>query len=128
MTIHLIYIYFLINSFIAGYWFNENDRWESRKYTIGFSLLCFVFGGLILLIYPFVILFMPILGYVYKEIRFQYRFYFTKYFDKIYLNDNYSEEYKTCEEKLKRMKELSEYGSKQFKRHTKQIQNKYGNK
>lgn len=124
----IVYIYFGINLFIAGYWFNENDRWENRKYAIGFSLLCSVFGTLICFIYLFLIVFSPILGWVYKEIRFQYRFYFTSYWDKILLDDSYSEEYKTGEEKLKRLKELVKGASKQLQRHNKQIQKKYATK
>jgi hypothetical protein len=126
--IHLIYTYLIINSFIAGYFFNENDRWESRKYAIGFSILCLVFGGLILLTYPLFLLFTPILGWFYKEISFQYRFYCTDFWDKIFLDDNYSEDYKTREEKLKRSEQLVKNGSKQLQRHNKQIQKKYGNK
>jgi hypothetical protein len=125
--IHLIYTYLIINSFIAGYFFNENDRWESRKYAIGFSILCLVFGGLILLTYPLFLLFTPILGWFYKEISFQYRFYCTDFWDKILLDDNYSEEYETREEKLKRSEQLVKNASKQVKRHNRLIEKKYGN-
>ena len=121
----LIYIYFGINLFLSGYWFNENSRWENRKYTIIFSSVCLFFGVLGYLIYLFLILFAPILGWLYKEVQFQYRFYCTDCWDKILLDDNYSETYKTREEKLKRSEQLTRTASKQIQRHNKQIQKKY---
>ena len=124
----ILYIYFAINIFLAGYWFNENNIWESRKYTIIFSSVCLLFGVLGCLIYLFFILFTPILGWCFKEVRFQYRFYFTDYWDKILLDDNYSEEFRTKEEKLKRMIKIMSGFSKQTDRHVKQIQKKYGDK
>ena len=53
----LIYIYFGINLFLSGYWFNENSRWENRKYTIIFSSVCLFFGVLGYLTYLFLIFF-----------------------------------------------------------------------
>jgi len=123
--IHLIYIYLIINSFIAGYWFNENHTWGSMKSAIGFAFLTLFFGVVGYIFYFLFLLFTPILGWLYREIRFQYRFYLTNYFDKILLDDNYSEVYKTCEEKLKGSEELTKNGSKQLQRHNKQIQKKY---
>ena len=123
----ILYIYFAINLFIAGYWFNENDRWENRKYAIIFSSVCLLFGVLGYLIYfLFLVLFSTNLGWIYKEIQFQYRFYFTSYWDDIFLDDNYSEKFRTKEEKLKRSEKLVRTASKQLKRHNKQIQKKYG--
>ncbi len=124
----ILYIYFTINIFLAGYWFNENNRWESKKYTIIFSSVCLFFGVLGYLIYLFLILFAPILGWLYKEVKFQYRFYCTDYWDKILLDDNYSKTYKTREEKLKRSEQLTRTASKQIQRHNKQVQKKYGGK
>lgn len=43
------------------------------------------------------------------------------------LDNNYSEKYKTLDEKLKRAELMTRSGSKQLKRHNKQVQNKYGN-
>ena len=123
----ILYIYFTINIFLAGYWFNENNRWESKKYTIIFSSVCLFFGVLGYLIYLFLILFAPILGWLYKEVKFQYRFYCTDYWDKILLDDNYSKTYKTREEKLKRSEQLTRTSSKQIQRHNKQVQKKYEN-
>jgi hypothetical protein len=68
------------------------------------------------------------IGYIYREIKFQYRFRFTKYWDKILLDDNYSEKYKTLGEKLKRAQLMVKNSSKQLKRHNKQIQDKYATK
>lgn len=124
----ILYVYFAINLFIAGYWFNENDRWENRYYAIGYSFACLLFGVLGYLIYFLFLVFTPILGWVFKEVQFQYRFYFTDFWDKIFLDDKYSEEFPTKEEKLKRSKEISKHFSKQGQRHNRQIQKKYANK
>jgi len=124
----ILIVYFAINIFLAGYWFNENDRWENRYYAVLFSSVCLFFGVLGYLIYLFFILFSPILGYIYKEISFQYRFYFTNYWDNILLDDNYSEEFRTKEEKIERMKQIMAGFSEQIDRHVKQIQKKYGDK
>lgn len=124
----IIYIYFGINLFIAGYWFNENSRWGSNKYTFIFLVLSLLFGVVGIVFYCLLFLFVPILGWLYKEVKFQYRFYCTDYWDKILLDDNYSEKYKTREEKLKRSEQLVKGASKQIQRHNKQIQKKYGNK
>ena len=53
----ILYVYFAINIFLAGYWFNENDRWENRKYAIIFSSVCLFFGVLGYLTYLFLIFF-----------------------------------------------------------------------
>lgn len=122
----LLYIYFAINIFLAGYLFNENDRWENRYYAVLFSSVVLFFGVLGYLIYLLLIVFSPILGWIYKEISFQYRLRFTDYWDKILLDDNYSEEYKTREEKLNQLKRIMSGFSKQIDRHIKLIENKYG--
>lgn len=124
----ILYIYFAINLFISGYWFNENSRWESKKYTFIFLILSLLFGVFGIIFYCLLIIFTPILGWVYKEVQFQYRFYCTDFWDKILLDDSYSETYKTREEKLKRSEQLTRTASKQIQRHNKQVQKKYGNK
>ena len=124
----ILYTYFGINIFLAGYWFNENDRWESKKYTFIFLILSLLFGVFDIIFYCFLISFAPILGWVYKEISFQYRFYCTDYWDKILLDDNYSIFYKTREEKLERSEQLTSRASKQIQRHNKQVQKKYAPK
>jgi hypothetical protein len=121
-----IYIYLIINSFIVGYQYNDRCRFESWSYLVVTSLFLFFFGAILL---PLCFLIDPIargIGYIYKEITFQYKFHFTDYWDKIFLDDNYSEKYKTLGEKLKRAQLIVKNGSKQLKRHNKQVQDKYG--
>ena len=119
----ILYTYFAINIFLSGYWFNENDRWENRRYAIIVSLVCILFGALGYLIYFLFSLFLPILTWINCEIKFWYRVKFTDYWDKIVLDDNYSKDYKSREEKLERIKQLN--FNKQGKRHSKIIYNKY---
>jgi len=124
----ILYTYIAINIFLAGYWFNENERWESKKYTFIFLILSLLFGVFGIIFYCLLIIFTPILGWVYKEVQFQYRFYCTDFWDKILLDDNYSEEFRTKEEKLERMIKIMSGFSKQVNRHAKQIQKKYAPK
>jgi hypothetical protein len=121
---HLIYIYLIINSFLLGWHLKEN-WFESLNY----KLICFsvfiLFGAIILpLVYILPIL-AQYIGWIVTEVRFNYRFYCTDYWDKILLDDLYSEEYKTREEKLKRANETTKNASKQVKRHNKLIQKRY---
>lgn len=124
----ILHIYFGINLFIAGYIFNENERWESRTYTFVALVVCLLVGtliaGFVSLFYPF----LPIFEWVKYEIRFWYRVKFTDYWDKILLDDSYSDEYKSREEKLERIINLANNFNKQSKRHSKIIYNKYGSK
>ena len=122
----MLYIYFAINILIVTYYLESNLKWEGIKYTLIFSSVALLFGVLISVFLLFLKLFSPILGWIFKEIQFQYRFYFTKYWDKILLDDNYSGEFCTKEEKLERSEKLVRTSSKQVKRRNKQIQNKYG--
>lgn len=123
--VHLIYIYLIINSFVAGYVFDDY-RFESKFYRLGVFICSILFGGILSLLYTILPLIASILGWLFREIKFQYRFRFTDYWDKILLDDNYSDVYKTREEKLKRANQTARSGSKQVKRHNKLIQNKYG--
>ena len=124
---HIIYIYLIINSFILGWHLREN-RFETLSYKVIALIFLSLFGAIILpLIYMLPIIIKPI-EWVYREIKFQYRFRFTDYWDKILLDDNYSEEYKTLEEKLKRVNKMTEGASKQVRRHNKLIQKRYGSK
>ena len=122
----VLHIYFAINLFIAGYNYNKDIRYESRLRTVFGAFICVFFGVLITIIYYFLIFFAPILGWLYKEVQFQYRFYCTDYWDKILLDDNYSKKFRTKEEKLKRSEQLTRGASKQIQRHNKQVQKKYG--
>ncbi len=122
--IHLIYIYLIINSFIVGFHLNDRYRFESKTYLITVSVLLFLFGGILI---PLIYGFNPITKireWVIREVKFQYRFYLTDYWDKIFLDDDYSEDFKTREEKLKMAEKVSK-NSKQIQRHNKQIQKKY---
>ena len=125
---HIIYIYLVINSFIVGYQYNDRYRFENKSYLTITSFFLFFFGGIVAALYFLGVPLLRAIGYVYKEIHFQYKFKFTDYWDKILLDDNYSEDYKTLGEKLKRAKLVVRNGSKQLKRHNKQIQDKYGSK
>lgn len=123
--IHLIYIYLIINSFIVGYQYNDIYRFESCRYLAVNSFFLFFFGAILLPLWFLIDPLAKSIGYIYKEIIFQYRFCFTDYWDKIMLDNNYSKEYKTLEEKLKKTKLMVINGSKQLKRHNKQVQDKY---
>ena len=122
---HLIYIYLIINSFILG-WHLREYRYETVSYKIVLTVFMFLLGAVILPIIYIVPFITKPIGWIYREIKFQYRFRFTDYWDKILLDDNYSEEYKTREEKLERMKTLTDRFYKQVQRHNRLIQNKYG--
>ena len=125
--IHIIYIYLIINSFILG-WHLRDNRYETLAFNIVSSVVIIFFGAIILpLVYIVPIIVKP-LGWLIKEVKFQYRFRFTDFWDKILLDDNYSQEYKTREEKLERMKTLTDRFSKQVKRHNRLIQKRYGTK
>ncbi len=127
MIVHIIYIYLIINSFIAG-WHLEEQRYETLSYRIiSFSVL-FSFGAILYpSIYIATLLAKP-LGWVTREIRFIYRFYCTDYWDKIMLDDNYSEKFKTTKDKLERQAEIARTASKQLKRHNRLIQKRYVDK
>ena len=123
--IHIIYIYLIINSFIAGYLFNNNYKWEKIGYTLTVSFSAFLFGIFGYLFYFLILFFAPILGWIVREVKFTYRFYCTDYWDKIMLDDNYSETYKTTKEKLERSAKVVRTASKQLKRHNRLIQKRY---
>jgi hypothetical protein len=122
---NVIYIYFIINAFIAGYTYKDTYSWETKLTSISYTFFALLVG------IPFyIILFIinasaPILGWTHIEIKFQYRFHFTKYWDKILLDDNYSPIYKTLEDKLERAEKLTRGSSKQVRRHNKKVKNRY---
>lgn len=121
----ILYIYFGVNIFLSGYWFNENDRWENRRYAIIFSVVCLLIGAILAVFVPLFYLVLPIFECIKYEIKFWYRVKCTDYWDKILLDDTYSEDYKSREEKLERIKNLANNFNKQSKRHSKIIYNKY---
>jgi|SRR6187402_746128 len=116
-------IYFGINLFMTGYYLNENLKWETKQYAIFFSVCCLFFGALLAVFVPLFYRILPIFSWIYSEIKFQYRFRFTDYWDRVILDPDYSDEYKTREEKLERIKRLN--FNKQGKRHAEMIYNKY---
>lgn len=122
----VLQIYFAINIFIAGYYTGENLRWESKTYAFISLIFYLLLGGIYLIVYPMFCFVLPKFGWIVHEIKFQYRFRVTDYWDKIILDDNYLDEYKSREEKLKRMIEITKGASKQVQRHQKMIQEKYG--
>ena len=122
---HIIYIYLIINSFILG-WHLREYRYETVAYKIVLTIFMFLFGAIILpSVYIVPIIVKPV-GWLIREIKFQYRFRFTNYWDRILLDDNYSEEYKTLEEKLQRANKMTKGASKQVRRHNRLIQKRYG--
>lgn len=123
--IHIIYIYLIINSFILG-WHLRDNRHETLAFNIFSSVVVIFFGAIILpLVYVVPILVNP-LGWLIREVKFQYRFRLTNYWDRILLDDNYSQEYKTLEEKLERANKTTKNASKQVQRHNRLIQKRYG--
>lgn len=124
--IHIIYIYFIINSFLVGVYLSDQFNDDSLLKKRLFSLVLFLFGGIIALLDLMSPKILNCFEYIVTEMRFQYRMYFTDYFDKIYSDDDFTELYDSREKKLKRTEELAQNGNKQVKRHNKQIQKKYG--
>jgi hypothetical protein len=123
--IHLIYIYLVINSFIVGGYCNSSEYKFDSNWNRSFYIFFLVFfGGIIALLDFIPQKILDYFDYLTTEIEFQYRILLTDYFDNIYLDDSYSEDYDSREKKLKRTEELAQNSSKQ--RHNKQIQNKYG--
>lgn len=100
--IHLIYIYLIINSFILGSYLFDWLNYDNLIKKVFWSVLLFFFGGILIPLWFLIDPFAEVIGYIYKEITFQYGFHFTDYWDKILLDDGYSEDYKTLGEKLKR--------------------------
>lgn len=78
-------IYFGINLFMTGYFLNENLKWETKQYSIIFAIVCLMFGALIAVFVSLFYLFSSIFSWIYVEIKFQYRFPFTEYWNNIIL-------------------------------------------
>jgi uncharacterized membrane protein len=116
----------MINSFIAGnYLFDTFNDDKGIKKFVTFSVL-FLFGAPWVLLY--LIIQIPMFKWLRNEITFICHFYFTDYWDKIMLDDNYSETYKTTKEKLERSAKMVRTASKQVKRHNRLIQKRYVDK
>ena len=106
---------------MAGYQFNEDSTWESVTFTWSRLVFNLFFGSLVMIFYFLSILFSPIFDWIMNEVGFQYKFYFTKYWQNILVGD----ENKTAEEKVQEIKRISETSSKQMSRHAKIVYNKY---
>ena len=120
--IHILYIYLILNGFIAGnYLFDGfNDDSSLRKFGV-FSVL-FLFGT------PWILLYLlseiPLFRWIAFEIRFIYTFYFTNYWKNAIENDKD----RSKKEMLKISNEFAENSNKQVKRHNRLIQKRYGNR
>jgi hypothetical protein len=118
---HLIYIYLIINSFIAGnYLFDDfNDDRGIKKFVI-FSVL-FLFGA------PWILLYLssqlPVFKWIKIEVRFLYTFYITDYWKNAIENDKD----RTEEEMLKILNDFAQKSNRQSKRHNRLIQKRYAN-
>jgi hypothetical protein len=125
--VHLIYIYLIFNSFLLGGYCNSSEyRFDSNWNRSFYIFFLVFFGGIIASIDFYSPKILNSFEYIVREIKFQYRMLLTDYFDKIYLDDNYTDLYDSRESKLKRTDELSKNSSKQTQRHNKLIQKKYG--
>jgi hypothetical protein len=117
--IHLIYIYLIINSFIAGnYLFNDDYDDKGFKRFLNFSVL-FLFGAPWILLY--LISELPIFRWITFEIRFLYTFYFTNYWKNAVENN----EERDKEGVLEMLNNFAEKSNKQSKRHNRLIQKRY---
>ena len=121
----ILIIYFGINLFMTWYFLNENLKWETKTYAILFAIVCLLFGTVVVIFVPLFYSFSPIFEWISHEIKFWYRIKCTNYQDNIFLDDNYSDEYISREEKLKRMENLAKNFNKQSKRHSKIVCSKY---
>lgn len=122
---HIIYTYLIINSFILG-WHLREYRYETVAYKTILTIFIFLLGAVILpIVYILPTIIKPI-NWLIREIKFQYRFRFTDFWDKILLDDSYSDIYKTIEEKLQRANKMTKGASKQVRRHNRLIQKRYG--
>ena len=116
----------IINSFFLGSYCNSSEyRFDTNWNRSLYILFLIFFGGIIALLDFISPKISDGFEYITTEIKFQYRILFTKYFDKIYLDDAYTYLFDSCEKKLKITDELAKNSSKQMQRHNRQIQNKY---
>ena len=110
---------------MAGYNFSEDEKWESKtKIVFGLFLMLF-FGSCILILYPLSILFSPIFNWVKYETIFWHRFKLTNYWQEVLLDDDYSEKFRTKEEKLEWLLSSANNYNKQSRRHAKKVYDKW---
>lgn len=121
----LILIYFAVNIFMAGYNFSEDEKWETRLRAIFGLFVMLFFGSLFLIFYSVYHLFSPIFNWIKFEIIFWRRFKFTNYWQEVLLDDNYSEKFRTKEEKLEWLLSSANNYNKQSRRHAKKVYDKW---
>lgn len=117
---HIIYIYLIINSFIAGNYLFDGFNDDRGLKKLFYTFVLFFFGAIWVLLY--LIIQLPIFRWLKYEIRFTYTFYFTNYWKNAIENDKD----RTKEEMLKILNEFAEDSNKQAVRHNRLIQKKYG--
>jgi hypothetical protein len=122
MTTHIIYIYLIINSFIAGnYLFDTFNDDKGFKKFVTFSVL-FLFGAPLVLI-SFIVE-IPMFKWLRNEITFICHFYFTNYWKNAVENN----EDRSKEAMLNMLNDFAEDSNKQAKRHNRLIQKRYVDK
>ena len=121
----ILYIYFAINLFLAGYNYSEDEKWETRTRAVFGLFIMLFFGSIGLIFYYLFLLFSPIFNWTKYEIIFWHRFKFTNYWQDILLDDDYSEKFRTKEEKLEWLVSHANNYNKQSRRHSKIVYNKY---
>src|SRR3990170_4515623 len=123
--IHILYIYLIINIFILGAYINSSDYRFDNTYTrYIYCFLLIFFGGIIVILDLISPKILNCFEYIIRELKFQYRMLFTDYFDKIYLDDEYTELYDSREKKLKKTEELAQKNKKKKKKKQKKKKKK----
>ena len=121
----IIVLYFAVNLFMAGYCYSDDENKVTKSRALFGVFINLFFSSFIVVFYYLSLLFSPIFEYFRDEILFWWRLKFTDYWDNVLLDDDYTDLYPTFESKMKRVEEISEYMSKQSKRHCRIIKNKY---
>jgi hypothetical protein len=117
---HIIYIYLIINSFIAGNYLFDTFNDDKGIKKVGIFSVLFLFGAPWVLLY--LIIQIPMFKWIKYEVRFLYTFYFTNYWKNAVENDKD----RSKEAMLKTLNDFAEDSNKQAKRHNRLIQKRYG--
>ena len=120
--IHIIYMYLILNSFIASNYLFDTFNDDSRLRKLGIFTVLFLFGAPWMLLY--LINELSIFRWIKTEIRFLYTFYFTNYWKNAIENNKD----KSKEKALETLNNFAEKSNKQTKRHNRLIQKRYGSK
>jgi hypothetical protein len=119
--IHIIYIYFIINSFIAGNYLFDGFNDDSSLRKLGIFSVLFLFGAPWILLY--LVSELPRFRWIKNEFWFIYHFYITNYWKNAVENNQERDK----EGVLEMLNNFAEKSNKQSKRHNRQIQKRYGN-